>query len=283
MIELSGQSPFAALTASRPELETQRALMIHSMQSLRAHRVFSAVQSFAQLRRFMEWHVFAVWDFMSLVKRLQAELTCVSVPWIPRPSASAARFINEIVLGEESDTDGHGGYRSHFEIYLDAMRDCDACTTPITEFIRALSRGRPVRAALDTAGVDTAIRHFVLDTVEVATSSPLSEVLGNFCYGRENIIPAMFSTLLVELGVDKHSVPGFVYYLKRHIDLDGDSHGPAAERLIGEVVKDGDALESLYRGALRAIEHRTALWDALADELFGLGAEPIAPARASAG
>jgi len=51
------------------------------------HPIYAQVTSVADLRRFMEDHVFAVWDFMSLLKRLQQDMTCIRVPWFPVENA----------------------------------------------------------------------------------------------------------------------------------------------------------------------------------------------------
>src|SRR5437870_13434601 len=82
------------------------------------HPIYTRVSSVADLRRFMEDHVFAVWDFMSLLKRLQQDMTCIRVPWFPADNARAARLINDIVIGEETDVDPDGFYVSHLDLYL---------------------------------------------------------------------------------------------------------------------------------------------------------------------
>ena len=92
------------------------------------HPLYESVQTHENLRLFMREHAFAVWDFMSLLKRLQQIATCCDIPWSPASDASHARFINEIVLGEECDEDGRGGYSSHFELYLSAMEEVEADT-----------------------------------------------------------------------------------------------------------------------------------------------------------
>src|SRR5271163_1576975 len=130
--------------------------------SLRAalldHPIYAQVVSIADLRRFMEDHVFAVWDFMSLLKRLQQDMTCIRVPWFPADNARAARLINDIVIGEETDVDPDGSYVSHLDLYLRAMRDIGASTRQFEKF-RSLARaGTSVEGGLVRTGVPAHVR-----------------------------------------------------------------------------------------------------------------------------
>ena len=149
----------------------------------------------SDLRRFMEDHVFAVWDFMSLLKRLQQDPTCTKVPWFPADDARAARLMNDIVIGEETDADPDGSYVSHFDLYLRAMADVGASTRQFDAF-RSLARvGTSVEAAMVRSGVSPHVQAFVVHTMRLAQSGSTEEVLAAFFYSREDIIPETFSRL----------------------------------------------------------------------------------------
>ncbi len=235
---------------------------------LKAHALFASVRSRDDLRRFMSWHVFAVWDFMSLVKRLQHEFTSVNLPWTPPARSSAARLMNEIVLGEESDTTPEGGYASHFDLYLAAMREVGADTSQIEYFIDLVRSSIAVDVALGMVNAPKPVQRFVQETITCAKGGSIFEVMGAFLYGREDAIPQMFKTLLGAWGLNREEAPTFVYYLERHIELDGASHGPAAERIVQHITHENPPrLAEIHRAGVAAIESRLALWNALQTEL----------------
>src|SRR5437764_10328907 len=132
------------------------------------HPIYTNIGSVADLRCFMEDHVFAVWDFMSLLKRLQQDMTCISVPWFPADNAKAARLINDIVIGEETDVDPDGSYVSHLALYLRAMQDIGASTRQFDMFRSLVVAGVPVEAALARAGAPPHVQAFVAHTMTLA-------------------------------------------------------------------------------------------------------------------
>jgi hypothetical protein len=250
------------------QVREKLATLTERSRAMKRHRVFSMVRSTASLQRFMEWHVFAVWDFMALVKRLQRDMSCVAVPWHPPASPRAARLINEIVLGEESDTLPDGGHASHFDMYLMAMTEVGARTQQITRFVDLVRHGSPVGAALQQVRAAPALRTFVHATVETALNGSTPMVAGSFFYGREDAIPQMFLHLLDTWTIDPSKAPIFVYYLQRHIEVDGDSHGPAAQLILRDLLGDDVAAwDIMLDAALSAVDHRVQLWNALAHEL----------------
>jgi hypothetical protein len=244
---------------------------------LSAHPIFSEINSMPVLQRFMETHVFAVWDFMSLTKRLQQELTCVRLPWLPPRDPQAARLINEIVLGEESDDRPAQGHYSHFELYLDAMREVGASTAVVERFVALQKEGVGYDVALQSVDVDPAAAQFVRNTLHTALHAPGHSVAAAFLHGRESVIPQMFQRILDDWGIGIEQAPTFRYYLERHIEVDSEDHGPAAEKLLARLV-DGDAQreEDVYASALAAVESRIALWDGLRLSM----SEPVAEVNA---
>lgn len=250
--------------APDPDVETLRRQLTAARDRMQQHPVFAAVQTLDDLRHFMAWHVFAVWDFMSLVKRLQRVYTGTTLPWRPPADPRAARLINEIVLGEESDLGFGGGHLSHYELYLQAMAEVGADSAPVRCFLDGLSPDVPVLQALRQAGAPAPVQAFVASTLATALHGRPEQVLGSFLHGREDVIPAMFSRLLAQWGLTEAQAPAFVFYLRRHVELDGDSHGPAAQALVDDAVRGDPAAEQrLLAAGLAAVQQRIALWDAL--------------------
>lgn len=230
--------------------------------ALLAHPLYDAVREVSALRVFMAAHVFAVWDFMCLLKTLQRGLTCVSVPWVPPRDREAARLINEIVLGEETDTVEPGRSLSHFELYLDAMREVGASTAPVERFVHAVREGVEPLDAMRRAGAPDHAVTFVAHTLRTAREAPLHAVAASFLYGREDLVPAMFRRVLATLPAD-HNSPSLVRYLERHIELDEGSHGPASAALLARLCADDPArLAGASLAAREALAARRALWSA---------------------
>lgn len=234
-------------------------------QALLDHPLYTDVVSVRDLRRFMEDHVFAVWDFMSLLKRLQQDLTCTKLPWFPAHDARAARLINDIVIGEETDDGPDGSYTSHLDLYLRAMEEIGASTVQFETFCSMVKSGVPVDTSLTRSGAAQHVHRFVINTVAVATQGRTEEVLAAFFYGREDIIPEMFRRLLKTLYNAQHdhdSLRYFIYYINRHIELDGDSHGPKGRELLERLVTNSpDKAERVMCAACNSIEARIGLWD----------------------
>ena len=228
---------------------------------LREHPLYSSITSLEALRTFMESHVYAVWDFMSLLKALQRSLTCVEVPWRPTADATARRLINEIVLGEESDL-YEGTSLSHFELYLQAMRSCGADTTRAAGLVRALESGRSLQDAFGSAPEES--RAFVEATFATLTTGQTHRIAAAFTFGREDLIPAIFSAFICKLD---EQLPGriapFRYYLERHIEMDGDEHGPMALEMLRHLCRSEQAWQDASEAATHALEARIALWDGI--------------------
>jgi hypothetical protein len=245
--------------------------LLRLRNTLLDHPLYANVVSVGDLRSFMEDHVFAVWDFMSLLKRLQQDMTCTKVPWFPADNPKAAHLINDIVIGEETDIDPDGLFASHLELYLHAMGDVGASTVQFDTFCSMVRAGDPVGLALTQVGVARHVRAFVTNTMTLANTGATEEVLAAFFYGREDIIPEMFRRLLKTLcgaNYENHDLRHFIYYIDRHIELDGDSHGPKGKELLDDLLKNSpDKAKRAMRTACSSIEARIAFWNGTLSKL----------------
>jgi hypothetical protein len=253
-------------------IERLRATLAPLRAALLSHPIYGEIDGLAALRLFMEHHVFAVWDFMSLLKALQRRICCNDVPWLPSADHASARLINEIVLAEESDEDGRGGFASHFALYVRAMARCGADTSTVEWFLAELRRGSPLTAALDTAGVPGCAREFVRRTFAVIDGGDLVGLAATFTFGREDLLPDVFRRIVDALHEEAGGrLDDFRYYLHRHIGLDEDEHGPMAARIVQSLCGDHEERWKVAgRAAIMALEARRDLWDGMHAAIQGL-------------
>jgi hypothetical protein len=238
-------------------------------EQLITHEVFGQIRRLDDLRVFMQHHVFAVWDFMSLLKALQIKLTCTSLPWMPQGDGLSRRLINEIVLEEESDQSLNGGYSSHFELYHQAMRTAGADISQIDAFLNLIRRRVPVPEALTQVDIPESVQTFSLGTWAVIEQNEAHTMAAAFTLGREEVIPDMFRNLISEL-MREHpdKLTPYQYYLERHIDLDEAHHTPMAMQMLENLCgTDAQKWKEVQETASQALKARLVLWDGIAEAI----------------
>ena len=226
------------------------------------HPLYASLTTAEAIRTFMEHHVFAVWDFMSLLKSLQRNLTCVDVPWVPTGPTGSRHLINDIVLVEESD-ELAGGYISHFELYLNGMTEAGADTSVIDDFIARVRGRQPVLTALDAARVPLPAAEFVRLTWGFIENAPVHAQAAAFAVGREDLIPDMFQQV-VDVNQRVGSLGTFVDYLSRHIQVDSEEHTPMAMQMLADLCGTDSEKWAECAGTVNlALAARARLWDGI--------------------
>mmetsp|Transcript_1049 Transcript_1049/g.1804 ORF Transcript_1049/g.1804 Transcript_1049/m.1804 type:complete len:303 (-) Transcript_1049:286-1194(-) len=246
----------------------------HHQKHLFSHALYKSVNTEKAVLTFMKSHVFAVWDFQSLIKALQLHVTGVGIPWRITPDREARRLMNEIVTDEESDAHPEGGYASHLEIYIEAMEAVGADTKPIKLWIELLADGVPPMAALKHFDWPPGVAPFVKSTFKTINGGKLHEIAAAFCKGREDIIPAMFKNLMPHLLKAGDKWNKFKAYLDLHIKTDGERHGPMARAMFNRITKGDDALCAAgEKVSVRSLTARYDFWTGLLREIEALTCE----------
>lgn len=247
---------------THPGIERLERAVAERRETVVNHPLYANLDTHDALVTFMEHHVFAVWDFMSLLTSLQRQLTCVTVPWIPTGPTGSRRLINDIVMVEESDA-LDDGYLSHFELYVRGMREAGADTGAVDRLVDLLRAGRPVTEALTEAGVPAPSAAFAGTTWRIIESTPVHCQAAAFAFGREDLIPEMF-TQVVAVNERSRRLNTFVDYLERHIEVDGEQHTPMAMQMLADLCGDDDAKWQECADTVNdALAARAQLWDGI--------------------
>lgn len=233
------------------------------------HRVYQLLNDIEDIRIFMKSHVYAVWDFMSLLKSLQINLTSMSLPWKPKDNSNIVRFINEIVQCEESDIDNDGQYKSHFEMYLDAMYDIEADTSGIIKLLNIFDQASEHREIIEGLDLPSSIKSFLSFTFSTIATNKNHKIAAAFTYGREDLIPDMFFEIINKSSpTEFNRLNKLNYYLRRHIEIDGEEHGPLSIKMIESLCgNDERKWSEVLEVAKEALIQRIYLWDDIAEKI----------------
>jgi Protein of unknown function (DUF3050) len=234
------------------------------------HTLYNEIKTIDDLRCFLENHVFAVWDFMSLLKALQSKLTCTTTPWIPVGNPETRYLINEIVVAEETDIDLDGNRKSHYELYIDAMKACGANTTPIENFLLDVVETRNIFVSIKQSELHANVKEFLDFTFRVIEEGETHQIAAAFTFGREDLIPEMFTAILKKFQANFPDVDlsKLIYYFERHIELDADEHGPMAMKMIDELCGNDDKKwHDVETVSILALEKRILLWNAIEEQV----------------
>lgn len=255
-------------------MEKKRNALLH-------HDIYGKVNSIPKVRKLMECHVFCVWDFMSLLKKLQREFTsCDERLWTPKGSSEVRFMINSIVLGEECDQDEQGNILSHFEMYLNAMNQVQANSLPVMNLVHDIKKMHRADGSQTFNGLEDlkkmdsfqklppAIKNFVNLTLSYVFDPEPYKAVAAFTFGREDLISPMFLSVLKDLNVDREEVSKLFYYLERHVEVDGDDHGPLSMKMMAKVCgHDAEKWKTVKQIAIDVIQSRHELWSHIASEL----------------
>lgn len=244
--------------------------IVTQKEQLLNHGLYHKVQTLDDLHSFLEMHVYAVWDFMSLLKALQSKLTCTSTPWFATPNPDTRYLINEIVLAEETDLALDGRRLSHFEMYIEAMQACGANTNEISAFLEEVRSLKNIFVAIKKSQLHPQIKSFLDFTFQVIEHGKPHEIAAAFTFGREDLIPSMFTEILqnFQKSFPETDLKQLIYYFERHIELDADEHGPMAMKMIDELCEnDPKKWEEVETISILALEKRIGLWNGIEEQL----------------
>jgi len=235
------------------------------------HPLYTKIKTVDDLKHFLEGHVYAVWDFMSLLKALQSRLTCTGTPWLPVGNPEIRYLINEIVLAEETDITADGKRLSHFEMYTDAMEECGADTSAVKAFLEDVTATQNIFVSIKKSALHENIKAFLDFTFRIIDEGEPHQIAAAFTFGREDLIPAMFTEILrnfkknfPEVNLDK-----LIYYFERHIELDADEHGPMAMKMVSELCgNNARKWKEVEETSIKALEKRIGLWDAIEETIL---------------
>ena len=243
------------------DIKLKKNLLNNKIDDLNNHQllVSNVLNNTSSIKIFMEHHVYAVWDFMSVLKSLQNQICPSQYPWKPNKYSKngISRLINEIVLAEESDEIANNKFMSHFDLYIQAMDEIGADTSKINKLINS---GLKADTNFSSIDIPKCSKDFISTTYKMLLMNRLHITAALFTYGRETTLPKMFTNILRVVKNVKNT-ENLSIYLNRHIDVDSSRHGPLSMKLYEISINDDSKKQhEALDAAIISIDSRRKLW-----------------------
>ncbi|AHM61687.1 hypothetical protein D770_17175 [Flammeovirgaceae bacterium 311] len=232
---------------------------------LLAHEIYVQLETLDDLREFMEHHIFAVWDNLSQLKALENAISSTNKFWIPSQDPVSNRIINEMLVEEESDSDGNGGYISHFELYRKAMQQAGAKTYMIDRFLVLMQEEKDLEKALEKIRMPESIKNYLRLNWEICNNSKPHELAAAYFLGREDVVSELLHRLDKYL-LNFHQKDLALYrdYLMRHTKVNEKEQKQRLEAVMNELCgEDEQKWQEAEVAAKKALEARYTLWDGM--------------------
>ena len=147
---------------------------------------------------------------------------------------------------------------SHFELYLSSMKNINAKTDHIESIVDDVSKNKP--KSFDKYNLEPECYSFLEGNNRLLNTNQLHIISALFTYGRETTLPGMFEKLLLRIG-ESSKYDQLKLYLKRHIDVDSNRHGPLSLILFNKSCESDDSkYNQAVDAAIKSIEIRYNLW-----------------------
>lgn len=106
-------------------------------------------------------------------------------------------------------------------------------------------------------------------TFSIISKGKLHEIAAVFTFGREDLIPDMFIEIVKGLQEKEGvSTSRLLYFLDRHIEVDGGEHGPKSLQMMNELCGDDPIKwQEAKSASLKALQMRIELWNGILKQI----------------
>ncbi len=150
------------------------------------------------------------------------------------------------------------------------MTQCGASTTQINTFLKNVEETKNIFVSIKQSDLHPNVKAFLDFTFRVIEQGKPHEIAAAFTFGREDLIPNMFTEILrnFQQNFPETDLSKLIYYFERHIELDADEHGPMAMQMITELCGDSEQKwNEVQEVSVLALEKRIGLWNAIEEQV----------------